>query len=94
MFESSDIGQQYGKTLDDKYELYLGSSGETQFAFHVFGSRATMDMVREKIESGQRNYLIDGTFKVVLRNFAQLLIVAIEYKSDVSGSSFSSSNKT
>lgn len=82
--ERPDIFEKYGKTLDGNHSLYLDSKVETDFAFHVFGSQAMMDMVRQKIAPVQRNYLIDGTFKIVPRTFAQLLIVAIEYKSDVS----------
>lgn len=84
MLETPEIREEYGRTLDGNNALYIGSKIEDEFAFHVFGSHAIIKLVNENILTGQRNYLIDGTFKIVPRNFTQLLIIAIEYKNDVS----------
>lgn len=84
MLETPEIREAYGRTLDGNHTLYIGSKVESEFGFHVFGSHAIMKLVHEEIPPEQRTYLIDGTFKIVPRGFAQLLIIAIEYKNDVS----------
>lgn len=84
LFRESDIIENYGKTLNKKHRLYIGSVVEEDFAFHVFASLATIDIVEKFIPTEKRKYLIDGTFSVVPRIFKQFLIIAIEYKNHVS----------
>lgn len=83
-FENDGIFAEYGKTLDKRRPLYAGSVvKKKQYAFHVFASYGIIDMVKEHIPPEQRKLLLDGTFRIVPRQFRQLLIIAIEYKNDV-----------
>lgn len=83
--EDNGIFEQYGKTLDHLRPVYAGSVIEKdEYAFHVFASFGIVDLVKANIPPDQRRYLVDGTFKIIPRQFRQLLILAIEYKNDVS----------
>lgn len=73
------------------HDLYIDSIIEKDYAFHVFASYANIDLTKKHIPPGQRKYLMDGTFKIVPRQFSkngQLLIIAIEYKNDVSSTEY------
>lgn len=86
-FKKAEIFEEYGKTLNKIHPLYVDSIIEEEYAFHVFASFANIKLTEAHIPPGQRKYLMDGTFKVVPRLFGkkgQLLIIAIEYKNDVS----------
>lgn len=90
-FSNPKILEEFGRTLDKKRSLYIGSVIEEKYAFHAFASTAMIKIVEEHIPPGQRKYLIDGTFRVVPGQFkknGQLLIIAIEYKNDVCIDSF------
>lgn len=84
-FANENIFAEYGHTLDKRRPFYAGSKiKKNRYAFHVFASFGIIDLVRKHIPPNQRKYLLDGTFKIVPRQFRQLLIIAIEYKNDVS----------
>lgn len=80
----SDIAEEYGFSMNKQHRFYMGSVVKKMFAFHVFASLAVISMIKNRIAPGERSYLIDGTFKIVPRQFAQLLIICIQYKNDVS----------
>lgn len=77
------IAQKFGKSMNNKHVFYSGSVIKKLFAFHVFASMAIINFIKEKILVKDRKYLIDGTFKIVPRQFAQLLTISIEYKNNV-----------
>lgn len=77
------IFEEYGKTLNNQHQFYVGSDINEDFAFHVFASYDTVNLIEKHIVPEQRNYLMDGTFKIVPSKFQQLLIISIEYKNDV-----------
>lgn len=86
---SREIRNKYGKTLDNQRPLYVDSViKKRKYAFHLFASHATVNLIEEHIPPNQRKYLADGTFQVAPRRFSkkggQLLIISIEYKNDVS----------
>lgn len=85
LFNDPAILQQYGRTLDNKSQLYIDTEihGE-EHAFCIFSSAATVEFVRHNIAPGQRRYLLDGTFRVVPKEFYQMLTISIEYENDVS----------
>lgn len=82
-----EVFEEYGKTLDKLHPLYVDSIIENgKYAFHVFASFATIEMIQKHIPPAERKYLMDGTFKIVPKQFSkkgQLLILSIEYKNDV-----------
>lgn len=82
-FEDPQIRKDFGLTLDRKDELYVGIGSESGNKFLVFSSRKSMKIIEEHISLSKRNYLIDGTFKIVPRQFYQLLVISTEYKNDV-----------
>lgn len=71
------------KALTNENPFYINSELSNACSFHVFGSMKTIEFIKQNIDVGQRNYLIDGTFKVAPRNHYQLLIISIEYKNKV-----------
>lgn len=83
MFKDIAISEQYGSTLNKQHPFYVDSVIKKHFAFHVFVSFAIIELIKKFIKPGQRNYLVDGTFKIAPRQFKQLLILSIEYKKQV-----------
>lgn len=82
------IFEDYGKTLNKQKPFYISSVVNKKYAFHMFASYAVMDLIKTHIPPKDRNYLMDGTFKIIPRGLNQLLIISIEYKNDVSLSLF------
>lgn len=80
--------EEYGKTFDKLHPLYIDSVIEKgKYAFHVFASISTIEMIKTEVPCGRRKYVMDGTFKIIPKQFnkkGQLLIISIEYKNDVS----------
>lgn len=82
-FQSEEIKKKYGYTLNGKYELFVDVIAAKEYAFCLFASSVTLQIIRQHISPENRCYVIDGTFKIVPSMFTQLLIIAIEFKSDV-----------
>lgn len=91
MFQKPEIIDEYGYTMNRSERFYVGSVIRTLFAFHVFASFSTINFIKKHISADKRNYLLDGTFKIVptpSKLFSQLLIICIEYNNDVSAHPF------
>lgn len=89
MFENPEIMDEYGQTMNKHSRFYAGSVVKSLFAFHIWASFATINFIKNHITPDKRNYLLDGTFKIIPSTpklFSQLLIISIEYKNDVSKS--------
>lgn len=84
MMKLPNIYEEFGKTENKQHKFYVGSQIKRHFSFHVFASYSTINMIKEKIAPGDRKYLIDGTFRIVPRNLAQLLIISVQYGTNVS----------
>lgn len=77
--------QEFGFNLRKTNKFYVDTVQTEGSEFTVFASYDMLGMVNEKIPPEERRYMIDGTFDVVpIRYFYQLLVIAIEYKKDVS----------
>lgn len=83
LFQSPDIIDEHGYTLDGSSRLYVDTIITEQYSICIFASFAIINMVRHNINPEQRRYLIDGTFQMVPRTFYQLLIISIEFENDV-----------
>lgn len=85
-FKNPTIEKDFGRNLRDSDPFYIDTIEMKDSAFTVFASHEMIRMVNEYIPPGQRNYMVDGTFDVVPVGcgFKQLLVIAIEYKHDVS----------
>lgn len=81
---SSSVIRDFGFNLDETARLYFDTVLAKDYLFTVFASNDIINIVKQNIEPGKRKYLLDGTFKVVPKQFYQLLIIAIEFKNDVS----------
>lgn len=84
LFEKQDVLKSYGYNLKATERQYIDTVVDEKFAFSLFASFSIIKFITEHINSRSRNYLMDGTFSCVPRLFYQLLIIAIEYKNDVS----------
>lgn len=86
MFDNPKTMEEYGQTMNKRERFYVGSVIRTLFALHVFASLSTINFIKKHIAADKRNFLLDGTFRIVpspSKLFSQLLIISIEYKNDV-----------
>lgn len=74
---------EFGQTADKYDKFYAGSVVKDEHSFHVFVSPSVKSLIEKHMTNQPRHYLIDGTFKVIPREFAQLLVISIEFKNDV-----------
>lgn len=88
MLNEPNILEEFGRTLDKTKQLYFGSVVRPAYTFHVFASEQIMSNIERHMSNTKKNYLIDGTFRIVPRLFYQLLVITVEYKNDVSTDSF------
>lgn len=84
-FENQETMENFGVNLRKTDRFYIDTIGKKKSAFTIFGSHEMIRLVEEHIPPEERRYMLDGTFAVVpLGCYYQLLIIAIEYKKDVS----------
>lgn len=81
--ESHSVFLDYSYCLDGRTRFYIQTVVDPCYSFSVFASHKIINIIREHISPGQRQYLMDGTFKIVPRSFYQLLIISIEFMNDV-----------
>lgn len=81
--EDPKISLEFGQTADKYGKFYIGSVVKEEHAFHLFASPSVINLIENHMINQPRHYLIDGTFSVVPKEFAQLLVISIEYKNDV-----------
>lgn len=75
--------EQYGFNLRNTERFYIDTIEKSGFT--IFASREIMQMIDDAIPPENRKYMLDGTFDVApIGSFYQLLIIAIDYKKDVS----------
>lgn len=84
-FQHKEIMIRFGYNLSGNDRFYINTVHiPDEYSFSIFASIQSIKLMGEVIATNKRNFLLDGTFKVVPRSeFYQLLIISIEYKSDV-----------
>lgn len=83
LLQDPKISTEFLQTADQNGKFYVGSEVKKEHSYHVFASYSVVELITKHMVGQPRRYLIDGTFKVVPRGFAQLLIIAIEYRNKV-----------
>lgn len=78
------IQKEFCRTLDEEEAFYVDTIIESKYSFSVFASHKIISFIKAYIEPCERNYLMDGTFKIVPRQYTQLFIISIEFKNKVS----------
>jgi hypothetical protein len=54
------------------------------FSYCIFASTQNINHMNDKIPIAERNFLMDGTFKIVpMGEFSQLFIIAVEFANTV-----------
>lgn len=77
--------KKYGLNLRKTKRFYIDTVVKENHFFTVFASKQIINLIKKFIKPGERNYLTDGTFKIVpITKYYQLLIINIGYKNDVS----------
>ena len=91
-----NIMKMFGYTLNDNPTIFykgIFRDLENNYAFCVFGSDTIINLINTHIPLGQRNFLMDATFKVCPYGiFNQLLIIYVEYCNNVCKSFINSIN--
>lgn len=80
LFESTEILNKYGFTLDEESKFYSGTVLSSKHSFCVFQSPKVFELIKMEIGKHQRKYLIDGTFSTAAKPFTQLLTISVQYK--------------
>lgn len=82
-FEDPRILKEYGYNMEGDAEFYIDTVIAKDYAFTVFASKYVIDYIKKNIEPEFRQYLMDGTFDSLPKEYYQLLIISIEHKHDV-----------
>lgn len=85
-FDNSDINTHIGTTKHTKgLPFFVGCHEEDAFAYCVFKSQYTIELMEQHIPANERDILMDSTFKCCPYGpFTQLLIIYIRYQDKVS----------
>lgn len=83
-FEDPELIEKFAFNLRKTKMFYVDTVdvGESSH-FTMFASYECIDMIKKHIAPQNRNYLVDGTFKVTPSGFYQLLVIHIECKNEV-----------
>lgn len=87
LFENEEIKSKFGMSRDNFEEkFYTATVIEDTFAYTLFVSPTICNGIRAMSPSEARNYIVDGTFKVipVSKAYKQLLIIHIIHNNLVS----------
>lgn len=83
-FKDQTIFEQFGLNLRKSKPFYIDTLVFGDSFFTIFASHQVIDMIN-LIPAKDRNYLMDGTFKITpIGGYYQLLIIHIECANDVS----------
>lgn len=81
VFKQEHINKSFGLSRHDvPNQFYKGTQVTAAFENTFFASDEVIEMIKKNIPRGERNYLMDATFKIVpIGSFTQLLIIYVEY---------------
>lgn len=82
LFKDPQIMHEYGHNLERDSKFYIDSVEAQDYGFTLFASQYTIDFFKQNIK--HRKYLMDATFDSLPESYYQLLVIAIEYRNDVS----------
>lgn len=79
-FENSHVNRLYGQSLyeGENKQFYRTTHVSDAFAYSVFASQRSIDLIKDHYPENERKYCLDATFKVSPRLFYQLLIIYFE----------------
>lgn len=83
-FQNHKIMEEYGYNLEHDSKFYVGTKIAEDYGFVVFKSQYVVDFIKESIPAESRHFVMDGTFDSLPEGFYQLIIIAVEYKNEVS----------
>lgn len=85
-FEDEEIRNSFGTTLNKEKKPFFDHAFQNDsFAYCIFSSKKTMELIDKNIPTEKRHILMDATFRVVPNSpFSQLLIIYIRYQHKVS----------
>ena len=73
VLQDPQIKIDFGQTVDKYGAFYIDSVVKDKHTFHVFASPSVVNLIT--------NHMV--TFTVIPKEFAQLVVISIEYKNDV-----------
>lgn len=84
-FKNEAIYNEYGQNERKTEPFYIETVDKSpSYSFTLFASMQVVKMIQQFLPDN-RKYLMDGTFDVTpLGSYAQLLIIYVEFKNDVS----------
>lgn len=87
-FAMEDVMKEYGMTKtigeEESTPFYRTCFNSPSFSYCVFASQRIIDSIQSHLPPNQRDYYLDGTFKVVpFGEFNQLVIIHVEFYNKV-----------
>lgn len=81
VFDKPEIMQGLGTSLfHEKAPIYNGIQITDKFTNCIFSSSKSISLIRSNMETHERFYLMDGTFRITPRGiFNQLLVIYVQF---------------
>lgn len=73
-FEEDESVKSFKTTLTNRDQFYFDTQIDEGFGYQIYASTATIKFIEDNIDAESRNYLMDGTFRIVPKPFKQCLI--------------------
>lgn len=80
-FQKENVNQFFGLSRHDvPTQFYKGTQITASFENTFYASDTVIEIIKTNIPTGNSNYMIDATFKIVpFGSFKQFLIIYVEY---------------
>lgn len=83
-FKKPVILNKYGFNFGNDAKFYVGTVVSPNHGFSVFASEFVIKFIQNNIPPASREYIMDGTFDKISKQFYQMLTITIAYQNDVS----------